>query len=127
MEFSSKNIGAGCDFLLQGGSSQPRDQTHVSYISSLQVDSLPQSHQRSSKEGLKINKTIYEALKVTNSAVMEALDGLPPVKVHCSLLAEEAIHAALWDYAEKHDIKIEGLEKPKSDIHEDEEEESEEY
>ena len=57
-------------------------------------------------------KTIYEALKVTNKAVMEALDGLPPVKVHCSLLAEEAIHAALWDYAEKHGIKIEGLERP---------------
>ena len=36
-------------------------------------------------------KSIYEALKVTNQAVMEALDGLPPVKVHCSLLAEEAI------------------------------------
>ena len=72
-------------------------------------------------------KTIYEALEVTNKAVMEALDGLPPVKVHCSLLAEEAIHAALWDYAEKNGIKIEGLEKPKSDIHEDEEEESEEY
>ena len=72
-------------------------------------------------------KTIYEALKVTNKAVMEALDGLPPVKVHCSLLAEEAIHAALWDYAEKNGITIEGLEKPKSDIHEDEEEESEEY
>ena len=36
---------------------------------------------------------------------------------------EEAIHAALWDYAEKNGIKIEGLEKPKSDIHEDEEEE----
>ena len=33
-----------------------------------------------------------------DKAVMEALDGLPPVKVHCSLLAEEAIHAALWDY-----------------------------
>ena len=46
-------------------------------------------------------KTIQEALQVTNKAVMEALDGLPPVKVHCSLLAEEAIHAALWDYAEK--------------------------
>ena len=61
-------------------------------------------------------------MKVTNKAVMEALDGLPPVKVHCSLLAEEAIHAALWDYAEKK-IKIEGLEKPKTDIHEDEEEE----
>jgi len=72
-------------------------------------------------------KSIYEALKVTNKAVMEALDGLPPVKVHCSLLAEEAIHAALWDYAEKHGIKIEGLSKPKSDIHEDEEEEEEEY
>ena len=38
-------------------------------------------------------------MQVTNKAVMEALDGLPPVKVHCSLLAEEAIHAALWDYA----------------------------
>ena len=64
---------------------------------------------------------------MTNKAVMEALDGLPPVKVHCSLLAEEAIHAALWDYAGKHDIKIEGLEKPKADIHEGEEEEEEEY
>lgn len=68
-------------------------------------------------------KTIYEALEVTNKAVMEALDGLPPVKVHCSLLAEEAIHAALWDYAEKNGIKIEGLSKPKSDIGEEEEEE----
>ena len=76
---------------------------------------------------LVIGKTIYEALEVTNKAVMDALDGLPPVKVHCSLLAEEAIHAALWDYAEKNGIKIEGLEKPKNDIHEGEEEESEEY
>ena len=65
-------------------------------------------------------KTIYEALEVTNKAVMEALDGLPPVKVHCSLLAEGAIHAALWDYAEKHGIKIEGLEKPKADINDEE-------
>ena len=63
-------------------------------------------------------KTVQEALKVTNKAVMEALDGLPPVKVHCSLLAEEAIHAALWDYAEKNGIVIEGLEKPVSDISE---------
>ncbi len=68
-------------------------------------------------------KTIEEAMQVTNKAVMEALDGLPPVKVHCSLLAEEAIHAALWDYAEKHGIKIEGLEKPKSDISEHDEDE----
>ncbi len=65
-------------------------------------------------------KTIYEALEVTNKAVMEALDGLPPVKVHCSLLAEEAIHAALWDYAAKHGIKIEGLDKPKADINDEE-------
>ena len=65
-------------------------------------------------------KAIEEALQVTNQAVMEALDGLPPVKVHCSLLAEEAIHAALWDYAQKNGISIEGLKKPKSDIHEDE-------
>ena len=67
-------------------------------------------------------KSVNEALHITNKAVMEALDGLPPVKVHCSLLAEEAIHAALWDYAEKKGIVIEGLEKPKSDIHEGEEE-----
>ena len=66
---------------------------------------------------------IKEALKVTNKAVMEALDGLPPVKIHCSLLAEEAIHAALWDYAQKNGIEIDGLEKPKTDLHEEEEEE----
>lgn len=69
-------------------------------------------------------KTVQEALLVTNKAVMEALDGLPPVKVHCSLLAEEAIHAALWDYAEKNGITIEGLKKPKNDIHEDEPEDA---
>lgn len=67
-------------------------------------------------------KTVEEALKVTNRAVVEELGGLPKQKIHCSLLAEEAIHAALWDYAEKNDIKIEGLKKPKSDIHEEEEE-----
>ena len=43
-------------------------------------------------------KTIQEALEVTNKAVMEALDGLPPVKVHCSVLAEEAIGAAIQNY-----------------------------
>ncbi len=46
-------------------------------------------------------KTIEEALALTNKAVMEALDGLPPVKIHCSLLAEEAIHAAIEDYQKK--------------------------
>ena len=68
-------------------------------------------------------KSVQEAMQVTNKAVMEALDGLPPVKVHCSLLAEEAIHAALWDYAQKNHIQIEGLKPPKSDISEGEEEE----
>lgn len=68
-------------------------------------------------------KTVKDALQVTNKAVMDALDGLPPVKVHCSLLAEEAIHAALWDYATKNNIHIEGLEKPKDDISEEEVEE----
>ena len=72
-------------------------------------------------------KSIQEAMQITNKAVAEALDGLPPVKMHCSFLAEEAIHAALWDYAEKNHITIEGLKKPKSDIHEGEEEENEEY
>lgn len=68
-------------------------------------------------------KTVQEALNVTNKAVMDALDGLPPVKVHCSLLAEEAIHAALWDYAQKNHLQIDGLEKPKDDISEEEIEE----
>ncbi len=49
-------------------------------------------------------KSIEDALKVTNKAVMEALDGLPPVKVHCSVLAEQAIKAALADYYTKKGI-----------------------
>jgi len=47
-------------------------------------------------------KTVDEALQLTNKAVMEALDGLPPVKVHCSVLAEEAVQAAILDYKKKH-------------------------
>ena len=47
-------------------------------------------------------KTMEEALQLTNKAVAEALDGLPPVKMHCSLLAEEAIHAAVEDYMKHH-------------------------
>ena len=68
-----------------------------------------------------IGKTILEALEVTNKAVMEALGGLPPVKVHCSLLAEQAVHAALWDYAQKNNITIEGLKPPVNDVDELEE------
>ena len=71
---------------------------------------------------LVIGKTIYEAMEVTNKAVMEALDGLPPVKIHCSLLAEESIHAALWDYCQKHNIESPGLKEPKKDVHDGEEE-----
>ncbi|MBR3750657.1 MAG: Fe-S cluster assembly scaffold protein NifU [Clostridia bacterium] len=46
-------------------------------------------------------KTLKEALKLTNKAVAEALDGLPEVKMHCSLLAEEAVKAAIEDYIAK--------------------------
>ena len=45
--------------------------------------------------------TLEEAEKVTNKMVMEALGGLPPVKVHCSVLAEEALHAAIQDYRDR--------------------------
>lgn len=63
-------------------------------------------------------KSIQEALAITNKAVMEALDGLPPAKVHCSCLAEEALRAALWDYAEKNHVVIDGLEPPVHDVDE---------
>lgn len=46
-------------------------------------------------------KTIEEAMKVTNSAVAEALGGLPETKMHCSNLAADAVHAAIKDYYEK--------------------------
>ena len=54
-------------------------------------------------------KTVQEALQLTNKAVMEALDGLPPVKVHCSVLAEEAIRAALVDYYKRQGIDPEPI------------------
>jgi nitrogen fixation NifU-like protein len=46
-------------------------------------------------------KTVDEALKLTNSAVVEALEGLPPAKIHCSVLAEEAVKKAVEDYRSK--------------------------
>ncbi len=49
-------------------------------------------------------KSIDDALKLTNAAVVEALEGLPPVKIHCSVLAEEAIKAAIADYYKKNGI-----------------------
>jgi nitrogen fixation NifU-like protein len=48
-----------------------------------------------------IGRTVDEALKLTNRAVMEALGGLPPVKIHCSVLAEQAVQAAIDDYRSK--------------------------
>ena len=58
-------------------------------------------------------KPISEALKLTNKAVVEALDGLPAVKIHCSVLAEEAIKAAVKDYYDKNGIQyVKELFKP---------------
>lgn len=48
-----------------------------------------------------LGKTISEAVKLSNKAVVEALDGLPPAKIHCSVLAEEAVKAAVDDYLKK--------------------------
>ena len=48
-----------------------------------------------------MGKTIDEALKITNKMVADSLGGLPAVKIHCSVLAEEALHAAIKDYKEK--------------------------
>ena len=52
-----------------------------------------------------MGKPVSEAMQLTNKAVAEALDGLPAYKMHCSVLAEEAIHAALEDYYTKHPEK----------------------
>lgn len=73
-------------------------------------------------------KTIDEAMELTNKAVVEALDGLPPVKIHCSVLAEQAIKAALLDYSKKTGRHIEGLEDfdPEEDAHDHGHEEDEE-
>ncbi|XVE33962.1 Fe-S cluster assembly scaffold protein NifU [Wukongibacter baidiensis] len=57
-----------------------------------------------------IGKTVEEAVSLTNRAVVEALDGLPAQKVHCSVLAEQAVKAAIYDYAQKNDLVIKGME-----------------
>lgn len=73
-------------------------------------------------------KTVEEAVQLTNKAVVEALDGLPSQKVHCSVLAEQAVKAALYDYAQKNNITIKGLEnyKPVEDVHDHHDHEDEE-
>jgi nitrogen fixation protein NifU and related proteins len=62
-------------------------------------------------------KTIEEAWTLTNKAVAEALDGLPPVKMHCSVLAEEAIHKAINDYRKNQGMQAWDFEEH-DDIHE---------
>ena len=64
-------------------------------------------------------KTIYEALNLTNKQVAEALGGLPPVKMHCSVLAEQAIRMAIRDYAIQKGLHIEGLTDVEIDEDED--------
>ncbi len=56
-----------------------------------------------------LGKPIDEVLKITNKAVIEALDGLPAVKIHCSVLAEQAIKAALADYYKRQGIDPEPI------------------
>lgn len=57
-------------------------------------------------------KTIEEALKVTNKAVVDALDGLPSAKLHCSVLAEEAVAAAIADYKRRRGLDVEDNQCP---------------
>ncbi len=61
-------------------------------------------------------KTVDEAWTLTNKAVAEALDGLPPVKMHCSVLAEEAIHKAINDYRKNQGLDLWDFEEH-DDIH----------
>ena len=63
-------------------------------------------------------KSIDEVVSLTNRAVVEALDDLPPKKIHCSVLAEDAIKMALMDYAKKNNLTIKGLENFKVRDHE---------
>lgn len=66
-----------------------------------------------------MGRPVEEALKLTNKDVVDALGGLPPVKVHCSVLAEQALKAAIYDYASKTGKHYEGLEgfDPDADHH----------
>lgn len=71
-------------------------------------------------------KTVKEALQLTNRAVAEALDGLPPVKMHCSVLAEQAVKAAIFNYAKENNKvyeELEGFNPDEDHDHHDHEEE----
>lgn len=62
-------------------------------------------------------KTIEQALELTNKAVAEALDGLPPVKMHCSNLAADALRAAIVDYKKKRGEDVSGIDICEGDCH----------
>ncbi|MDP2797688.1 MAG: Fe-S cluster assembly scaffold protein NifU [Methanoregula sp.] len=64
-------------------------------------------------------KTLEEAWEVSNMAVAEALEGLPPIKMHCSVLAEEGIHKAINDYRVKKGLEQWVEKNPRSHEHED--------
>jgi nitrogen fixation NifU-like protein len=64
-------------------------------------------------------KTLEEAWELSNKAVAEALDGLPPVKMHCSVLAEEGIHKAINDYRKKQGLEPWVEKNPHLHEHED--------
>lgn len=68
-----------------------------------------------------IGKSIDEALEITNKTIIDELGGLPPVKVHCSVLADHAIKSAIYDYAQKTDKTYKGLEGFDPDADDDDE------
>lgn len=73
-----------------------------------------------------IGKTVEEALKITNKDVLNELGGLPAIKVHCSVLADQAIRSAIYDYAQKNGKEYEGLKDFDPDAEEEEHHEIEE-
>lgn len=72
-------------------------------------------------------KTIDQALELSNKAVVEALDGLPTHKIHCSVLAEEAVRSAVKDYYDKNGIAYDPKDFPESDEEHDHEEDEIEF
>ena len=81
----------------------PEDQT-ISDVNSIHSDVVLPLQQVSMATEMIKGKKIDEALELSNRAVVEALDGLPPAKIHCSVLAEEAVKAAVKDYYDKNGI-----------------------
>ena len=66
-----------------------------------------------------IGMSVEEALELSNKKIVDELGGLPPVKIHCSVLAEHAIKSAIYDYAQKHGRNYKGLEGFDPDAEED--------